>query len=63
MIWIQLFMLPIMSFGPMLIWAAMFGNAFDWWSEKSMIEEYVIVLTIWYTYTISKILYMRLKYA
>ena len=52
MIWIQLFMLPIMSFGPMLIWAAMFGNAFDWWSEKSMIEEYVIVLTIWYTYTI-----------
>jgi len=55
MILLNIFLSPMAAYFMALLWAAVFGDTFFYWIEKSMIEEWVICIQL---YLFSSVIYM-----
>lgn len=46
--WMHIMISPFSAFFMAMLWAAMFGDTIVYWKEKSMIEEFVVCIQIYF---------------
>jgi hypothetical protein len=61
MIFLNIFLSPMAAYFMALLWAALFGDTFFYWIEKSMIEEWVICIQLYWIGAGTFMLHKRLN--